>query len=109
MGQKKSWDDGSKISKIFLQAYGIYIHIVWSKLKGITDFYLIVFFSASKVNKLDHSPTGDHDVGPLDVSMDDGIGVEVVKSSGDLTSVVGYCTAVQRTKSEWKVCMIIHL
>ena len=101
--------------ELYLSAHGRlpgtlrYIHIVWSKLKGITDFYLIVFFCTSKVNKLDHSPTGDHDVGPLDVSMDDGIGVEVIKSSGDLTSVVGYCTAVQRTKSEWKVCMVIYL
>ncbi len=63
---------------------------------------MVVFFSAAKVDKLDHSPTGDHDVCSLDVSMDDGIGVKVIERSGDLTSVVGYCTAVQRTKSEWK-------
>ena len=68
----------------------------------ITVTYLIVFFSTAKVNKLDHSPTGDHNVGSLDVSMDDGIGVEVVEGSGDLTSVVGYRTTVQRTKSAWK-------
>ena len=64
--------------------------------------YLIVFFSAAKVNKFDHSPTGDHDVGSLDVSMDDGVGVEVVEGSGNLTSVVGYGTAVQGTKSAQK-------
>ena len=31
--------------------------------------------------------------------MDDGVGVEIVEGSGDLTSVVGYRTAVQGTES----------
>ena len=63
---------------------------------------MIIFLSTAKVDKLDHTPTGDHNVGSFDVSMDDGIGVKVVEGSGDLTSVVGYCTTVQRTKSVWK-------
>ena len=70
--------------------------------KQEVPFYLIVFFGTAKVNKLDHSPTGDHDVGSLDVSMDDGVGVKVVEGSGDLTSVVGYGTAVQGTESAQK-------
>ena len=66
-------------------------------------FYLIVFLCTAKIDKLDHSPAGDHDVGSLDVSMDDGVGVKVVEGSGDLTSIVGYCTTVQRTKSVRKI------
>ena len=61
--------------------------------------YLIVFLCAPKVDELHNSSARDHDVGSLDVSMDDGVGVKVVQRSGDLPSVVGNCTIVQRTKS----------
>ena len=55
---------------------------------------LVVFFGTAKVDEFDHTSTGDHDVGSFDVTMDDGVGVEVVKCPCDLTSVVGYCTTV---------------
>ena len=73
-------------------------------LFGMFNSHLAVFLGATKVNKFDHSPRSDHDVSSFDISVDDSIGVKIVQGPCDLTSVVGYRTAVQWTES---VCVCV--
>ena len=60
--------------------------------------YLVVLLGTTKVNEFNHTSAGDHDIGSFNVSVDDGIRVEVIESSGDLPGVVSYCATIKWTK-----------
>ena len=77
----------------------IAILIIFSKILMYIYIYLVVLLCTTKVYEFDHTPTGDHDIGSFDVSVDDGVRVKIVKSSSDLTSVVSNSAIVQWTES----------
>ena len=51
--------------------------------------------STTKINQLDHTLGGDHDVGTLDITVDDSIVVEIVNSPGNLPGIVTYCALIK--------------
>lgn len=63
-----------------------------------SEMYLVIFLGTTEVDEFNHTPAGDHDIGSFDVTVDDGIRVEVIEGSGDLPGIVSYCATIKRTK-----------
>lgn len=59
---------------------------------------LCIPLGTAKVNQLDHSLGGDHDVGTLDVTVDDAIVVQIVNSPGNLPGIVTDGALIKRPK-----------
>lgn len=59
--------------------------------------YLAILCTA-KVYQFDHTPGVDHDICPLDVTVDDSIIMEITEGTGDLSGVMGNCGPIQCPK-----------
>ena len=62
------------------------------------DNHLTVSLGTAKIDELDDAFGCEHDIGTFDVAMDDAVVVKVVQTSGNLPSVVGNGTLIQRAK-----------
>ena len=62
------------------------------------DSHLTVSLGTAEVDELDDALGGEHDVGPLDVTVDDAVVVKVVEAPGNLPGIVGNGTLLQGTK-----------
>ena len=61
---------------------------------------LCIAFCTPKVDQLDYTLLCDHDVGSLDVTMNDPVVVQIVDTLYNLSCVMTYGTLIQRPKPD---------